>query len=460
MKVIILGAGQVGTTLATSLCAEHDITVVDIDTEALRLLQSKLDIRTVVGSGSYPHILEDAGANDADMLIAVTNSDECNIVSCQIAYSLFKTPTKIARVRYKELTKYPELFQADHIPIDMIINPAELVTQRIKRQIEYPGTQTVLDFAEDKIQIASVSATPPCKIIGKKVLELYQDIADKDVQAKIIAITRNANTFIPDTETFIEPHDTVYFCAKKENLKACTQALLQAEEKFRRIFIAGGGNIGINLAQALEDDYKVKLVDGNAKQCEHAAEVLHNTVVLNGDAVDTDLLQSESIDETDLFISVTNDDEANMMSAILAKRLGAHRTFALVNRQTYAHFLIERSPDIDMAISPQKITGSQIIKHLHKGDMVNVYQLPRSGATALEIIAHGDEKTSAVIGKPLANIKLSSDVHICAVRREDEIILAHEEMMIQDGDHVILFLADQSLLREVEKRFQVEPSFL
>lgn len=458
MKIIILGAGQVGSTLAESLSIEHDVTVIDTDANKLSHLQRRLDIRTLAGHASYPHVLEDAGADNADMLIAVTSNDETNIVACQVSYSLFKTPTKIARVRSRELTEHSEIFTPDHIPIDMLINPSDLITQRIKRQIQNPGTQVVVGFAEDKVLLASVRATPPSPLIGKKVHDLYQDL--EDIQTNIVGILRNDKMRIATREDYIEPHDELYFAARTKDIRKITQSFLQKDQRFRRIMLAGGGNIGLALAQEIENDYNVKLIERNDLQCEAAAEVLNQAVVLNGDASDIDLLKSESIDEIDLFCSLTDDDEANIMSAILAKRFGAKVTAALVNRQTYAHYLIERTPDIDIAISPQRITGGDIIKHLRKGDMVNVYPLPHNNAEAIEIIVHGDEGTSKIIGQTVGSLKLSSGIKVCALIRGDEVFINLEDLTLQTQDHLVLFVADCDCIKEIEKLFQVAPSFI
>lgn len=458
MKIIILGAGQVGTTLAESLCDEHDVTIIDLDSTKLAQLQRRLDLRTITGHASYPHILEEAGADDADMLIAVTSNDETNIVACQISYSLFRTPTKIARVRAPELTANEKVFTADHIPIDMLINPSNLITQRIKRQIQNPGTQLVVGFADEKVLLASVRATPPSPMIGKKIHDLYQDL--EDIQVNIVGILRDDKMLIAEPEHYIEPHDELYFAARAQDIRKITQSFHQKEQKFRRIMLAGAGNIGLALAKEIEGDYNVKLLDRNPKSCEKAASELNQTVVLNGDVGDVDLLQSENIDEIDFFCALTNDDEANIMSAILAKRFGAKITACLVNRQTYAHYLIERTPDIDVAISPQRITGGDILKHLRKGDMVNVYPLPHNTAEAIEIIVHGEEGHSKVVGHTVEGLDLPSSIRACAIVREEEVIIQLDDVILQTDDHVVFFVSNHNHIKEIEKRFQVAPSFI
>lgn len=458
MKIIILGAGQVGTTLAENLCAEHDVTVVDLDQNKLDQLQRKLDIRTVTGQAHYPNTLEDAGADEAEMLIAVTSNDESNIVACQVSYSLFRTPTKIARVRCRELTAHKEIFTPDHIPIDMLINPSDVITQRIRRQIEYPGTQLVLDFADENVKLFTLRATPPSPLIGMKVSELYQDL--EETQVTICAIVRNEEAFGVTPDDIIEAHDEVFFVARSKDVSTITSTFLHKEQKYRRIMIAGGGNIGLSLAMEIENDYHVKLIERSDEQSEIAANQLNQAVVLHGDASDTDLLNSENIDEVDLFCALTDDDEANIMSAILAKRLGAKTTAALVNRQTYATYLIERTPDIDVAISPQKITGGVILKHLRKGDMVNVYPLPGSQAEAIEIIVHGDENSSNVIGKTIEQLHFPKAIIAGAVIRGENVHIDFENLNLKNGDHIVFFIAHHNRIKEIEKLFCVAPMFM
>jgi len=458
MKILILGGGQVGTTLAQSLSLEHDITLVDIDSDCLLQIQNRLDVRTLQGYAADPRVLAQAGGEDADMLIAVTSSDEVNMIACQVSYALFKTPTKIARVRGHHFDDYPQLFEDNQLNIDTIINPAELVTERLVRQIEHPGTAVILDFAEGNLQMAAVRATPLGSLCGRKVMELGHDLAN--LKAGIIGVLRNEQTIPATPDLVIQPHDLLFYFAAAEDLSDTTQALLQSALKYRRIMLAGGGNIGISLAKRLEDDYKVKIIEHDPGQCEKAAEQLHHTVVLVGDSADTELLQSESIDEVDMFCSVTNDDEANIMSAIVAKRLGAKTTIALVNRQTYAHFLIERSPDIDMALSPQHITGSKILTYLRKGDIVSLYAFPNGLSEALEIVVHGDNKSSKVVGKPINKIKWPSGTKVYAVAREDDILIAEEDTVIEAGDHLIMVLMDRRSVPQLERLFSVSPDFI
>ena len=330
MKIIILGAGQVGGTLAEHLASEaNDITVVDTDVERLRDLGDRLDIRTVQGKGSFPTVLRQAGADDADMLVAVTNSDETNMLACQIAYTLFKTPTKIARVRDAAYLTRPELFDNDHIPVDVLISPEQVVTHYIKRLIEYPGALQVIDFGEGKAQLVAVKAYYGGPLVGQQLRELREHMPNVDT--RVAAIFRRDRPILPQGDTVIEVDDEVFFIAAKAHIRQVMGEMRRLDERYKRIMIAGGGNIGERLAEAIESRYQVKIIDMNPARCRYLSETLSNSVVLLGSASDRDLLLEENIGDVDLFLALTNDDEANIMSSLLAKRLGARKVMTLIN---------------------------------------------------------------------------------------------------------------------------------
>ncbi|MCF6807385.1 Trk system potassium transporter TrkA [Thiotrichales bacterium 19S9-12] len=458
MKIIILGAGQVGTSLSKNLQQEHDISLVDINMDKLQHLQNKFDIKTVCGSGSHPHILDEAGAVDADMLIAVTNNDEVNIVACQVAYSLYKTPMKIARLRNKNFGRYPQLFDNDHIPIDLIINPADIVTQRMIRLVEHPGSFQVLDFASSQIQMVEAAIHISSSLNGMTVREFRQDLP-LNVDARIVSIFRSGAIIDFDADTILRSFDTVFFVCQSNQTQNILSLFQPHQSKIKRIFVAGGGNIGMYFAKQLEDNYSTKLIERDAKRCYKAAEYLNSTIVLSGDAADAELLQTENIEDTDLFCAVTNDDEANIMSAMLAKRLGAKSTIALVNHMSYAE-LIDDGQSIDRALSPQRITIGVILTHLRKGDMVSVYSILGGSCEAIEVIVHGNKETSDIIGKTIDKLALPPSVRCGAIYRENEVIIAHDDVEIQENDHLIVFVADTKVIPVLEKYFQVSPSFV
>jgi trk system potassium uptake protein TrkA len=457
MKIIILGAGQVGSSLAGNLASEaNDITVVDANGDALRELKDRLDIRTVVGHGSHPDVLERAGAEDAEMLIAVTNSDETNMVACQVSYTLFHTPTKIARVRESEYLAHSDLFSPETIPVDVLISPESLVTRYIERLIEHPGALQVLDFAEGKVQLVGVRAYYGGPLIGHELRTLAEHIPNKE--SRVAAIFRKDRAIIPKGDTVIEPDDEVFFIAAKDHIRPIMSELRRLDNPYKRIIIAGGGNIGKRLAEALEPRYRVKILEQSLDRAEHLAEELSDSIVLMGDAADEEMLLDENIENTDVFCALTNDDEANILSAMLAKRLGARKVMSLINRPSYVE-LVE-SGVIDIAISPQQVTIGTLLTHIRRGDVVAVHSLRRGAAEAIEAIAHGDEKSSKVVGRKIEDIKLPPGTTIGAIVRGDEVVIAHHDTKIEAEDHVILFLVDKKHIIDVERLFQVGITFL
>lgn len=452
MKIIILGAGQVGASLAYNLASEaNDITVVDTRVDILRDLQDRLDIRTVKGHGSHPSVLGQAGVEDADMLIAVTNSDETNMVACQVAYTLYHTPTKIARVRAAEYLAYSKLFTQEALPIDVLISPEQLVTTYVQRLIEHPGALQVLDFANGKVQLVAVKAFYGGPLVGHELRTLAEHMPG--IQTRVAAIFRRGTAIIPEGDTVIEPDDEVFFVAAKKNIRAVTSELRKLDKPYKRIILAGGGNIGNRLAEALERNYQVKIIEHGAERARELAENLDRSIVLQGDAADEDLLIEENIENTDVFCALTNDDEANILSAMLAKRLGARKVMSLINRPSYVD-LVE-SGVIDIAISPQQVTIGALLTHVRRGDVVAVHSLRRGAAEAIEAVAHGDSHSSKVVGKRIDEIKLPKGTTIGAIVRGEEVIIAHHDTLVQSDDHVIMFLVDKSRIAEVERLFQV-----
>ncbi|BCX65418.1 Trk system potassium transporter TrkA [Pseudomonas izuensis] len=457
MKIIILGAGQVGGSLAEHLASEaNDITVVDTDGERLRDLGDRLDIRTVQGRGSIPSVLRQAGADDADMLVAVTNSDETNMVACQVAHTLFHTPTKIARVREAAyLTRADELFDNEAIPVDVLISPEQVVTHYIKRLIQHPGALQVIDFAEGKAQLVAVRAYYGGPLVGQQLRQLREHMPN--VETRVAAIFRRDRPILPQGDTVIEADDEVFFIAARANIRAVMSEMRRLDETYKRIVIAGGGQIGERLAEAIESRYQVKIIEMNPARCRHLSDTLDSTVVLQGSASDRDLLLEENIADADVFLALTNDDEANIMSSLLAKRLGAKKVMTIINNPAYVDLI--QGGDIDIAISPQLATIGTLLAHVRRGDIVSVHSLRRGAAEAIEAIAHGDAKSSKVIGKAIENIGLPPGTTIGAIIRDEEVIIAHDDTVIQTGDHVILFLVDKKHIRDVEKLFHVGLSF-
>ncbi len=458
MKIIILGAGQVGRTAAYHLSREeaNDVTVVDHNEEILRDLQDRLDIRTVNGNGSSPRILEAAGIASTDILVALTNSDEVNMLACQIAWTLYRTPKKIARVRSADFTERDRLFGENGVAVDVWISPEQLVTEYVARLIRYPGALQVLDFADGRVRLVGIRALQGGPLVGQTLSTLRKHIPSAD--ARVAAIYRAGKSVKPEGTTVIEDGDEVFFLAARENIRVVMKELRREEAPARRVVIAGGGNIGLRLAIELEGKNQVKLIERDSKRARRVSEQLKSTTVLHGDAADEELLLEENIDSADIFAALTNSEEANILSAMLAKRLGAHKVMALINKPSYAE-LIE-SGSIDVAISPQTVTIGSLLTHVRRGDVVRVHSLRRGAAEALEVVVHGDADSSKVIGRRIEDISLPEGTTLGAVVRGDEVIIAHHDTTVQADDHLILFLTDRRHIEAVEKLFQGSASFL
>jgi trk system potassium uptake protein TrkA len=461
VKIIILGAGQVGRTAAYHLAREeaNDVTVVDTDDELLRDLQDRIDIRTVQGNAASPKTLELAGAGDADMIVALTNSDEVNMVACQVAWSLFGTQTKVARIRQQAFSRRPELFvstegeppsQLSGFAVDMYLSPEESVTAYIERLIRYPGALQVVDFADSRVRLVGLRAIKGGLLVGHPIRAIRQHIPKVD--ARVAAIYRGGHSVDPEGDTVIEQDDEVFFIAATQDIRDVMAELRKAADPVKRVVIAGGGNIGFRLAQRLEDDnHQVKLIERSPARARKISEQLRSTIVLNGDAADEELLVEENIDSMDVFCALTNSEEANILSALLAKRLGAHRVMALITRPAYADLM--QSGPIDVAISPQTVTIGSLLAYVRRGDVVQVHSLRGGSAEAMETVAHGS-RGGKVVGRMVEDIKLPEGARIITLVRGEQVIMAHHDTVIETGDHVILFLADKRHVEQVERLFQ------
>jgi len=457
MKIIIVGAGQVGGTLAENLVGENnEISIVDTDGEKLRELQDKMDLQVVVGQGCHPDVLRQAGAEDADMVIAVTSDDATNMITCQICSSLFNTHKKIARIRSNQILKYSDkLFHKKHVPVDHIIAPEQLVTRDISRLIDYPGALQVVEFAQGKVSLVAVKAYYGGLLVGHALSTLRDHIPNIDT--RVAAIYRNGKPIRPLGTTVIEADDEVFFIAASKHIRAVMNELQKLEAAYKRIMIAGGGNIGAGLARILEKNHHVKLIERSPQRAEQLTSELNNTLVFTGDSSDQELLTEENIDQFDVFIAVTNDDEANIMSSLLAKKLGVRKTMVLIQRDAYIDLI--HGSTIDIAISPQQATVSALLTHVRRGAIDNVYSLRGGAAEAIEIVAKGDEKSSKVVGRTIKKIKLPPGTTIGAIVRENEVLIAHSNTLIKEEDHVILFLVNKRYISDVEKLFQVSPIY-
>ena len=458
MKILILGAGQVGSSVAQALSSENnDITVVDTDPAKLRELSERLDIRTVQGHASLPSVLGHAGAEDTDLVIAVTSSDEVNLIACQVADVVYKTPTKIARLRESEYIEHPALLAKGRSAVDVAISPEQLVCEHVQRLVEYPGALQVLDFADGRAQLVAMRAVAGGALVGHAISELRGHLPT-GVDARVAAIFRGGRPVTPQGSTVIERDDEVFFLADRRNIRTVMNEFGRASKAARRVFIAGGGNIGTSLARALERQHSVKILERQRDRARRIAENLQNSIVLVGDCADEDLLREENIDQTDVYCALTNDDEANILSAMLAKRLGCQRVVSLINRPAYAE-LVEGG-SIDIAVSPQQVTLGALLTHIRQGTLVRVHSLRRGAAEAIETVAVGDRRTSRMVGRAVEELELPSAATIGGIVRGEKLLIAHHDVIIEPNDHVIVFLLDKRQLPEIETLFRADATWI
>ncbi len=456
MKILILGAGQVGSTVAESLVGEdNDITVVDTDVEKLRQLQDRLDLRTLAGNAAHPSTLEKAGIVDTDMLLAVTQSDEVNMVACKLASSLYNTPTRIARIRSADFLARPEVFSKDNFCVDFSICPEQILTDYIVKLIEFPEALQVQKFSRGKASLVAVRAFQGGPLVGKPLSFLRTNMPQ--IETRVAAIFRQDRPIIPEGSTVIEDGDEIFFIAATDNIRSVLREMRRMDKPCKRVMIIGGGNIGLRLAKALEHDYEVKLIEYNKKACQKLAEDLSRALVLNGDGTDEKLLQQEHVGDVDVFCALTNDDENNIMSALLAKQGGAGKVIALINRSAYVDLL--QGGKIDIALSPAHVTIGSLLAYVRQGDVAAVHSLRRGAAEALELVAHGDRQSSRVVGRRIDEIDLPKGATIGAIARDGEVIMGHHDTVIEAEDHVIVFVVNKKMVHKVEKLFQVSIGF-
>jgi trk system potassium uptake protein len=456
VKILILGAGQVGSTVAESLVSEaNDITVVDSDGEKLRQLQDRLDLRTLTGNAAHPSVLEQAGIADTDMLLAVTQSDEVNMVACKLASSLYNTPTRIARIRSPDFLARQEVFSKDNFCVDFSICPEQILTDYIVKLIEFPEALQVLEFANGKASLVAVRAFEGGPLVGKSLSFLRTHMPQ--VETRVAAIFRQDRPVTPAGDTVLQVGDEIFFIAATDNIRSVLKEMRRMDKPAKRVMIVGGGNIGRRLAKTLEHGYEVKLIEFNKKSCQRLAGELTRTLVLNGDGTNENLLQQEHVGDVDVFCALTNDDETNIMSALLAKQGGARKVIALINRSAYVGLL--QGGKIDIALSPAHVTIGSLLAYVRQGDVAAVHSLRRGAAEALELVVHGDRQSSRVVGRRIDEIDLPDGTTIGAIVRGGKVIVGHHDVVIEAEDHVIVFVINKAMVRKVEKLFQVSIGF-
>jgi trk system potassium uptake protein len=473
MNIVILGAGRVGESVAESLASEkNDITVIDTDPARLAALQDRLDLRGVAGNGIQPSVLKDAGIEDADLFIACAPLDETNLVASKVAHDSFNVPTTIARLRSAEFQDGMPMLGKDGFAVDRVICPEQSVTAYIRKLIEYPEALQVLEFADGLVSLIAVRAVAGGPLVQHSLAEIPQLVPQAEM--RIVAIYRRDNVLSElDGSTRIEAGDEVFVLAATEHIRTVLGALRKMDRPVRRIMLAGGGKVGLRLARQVHADYQIKIIEANQARCDYlATELPSNVLVLHGDSTDEDLMGEENVAEMDLFLGLTSDDEDNIMACLLAKRLGARRVLALINRRAYADLV--QGTQIDIAISPAHAVIGELLAYVRRGDVEAVHSLRRGAAEALEAIVRGDRKSCRMAGRRIDEVGLPPGAQVGAIVRglhradgseagddaKPQVIMAHHDTVVQTNDHVIVFVPRKRMVREVEKLFQVSATFL
>jgi trk system potassium uptake protein TrkA len=476
MNIVILGAGRVGESVAESLASEqNDITVIDTDPVRLRALQDRLDLRGVAGNGIQPSVLKDAGIEDADLLIACAPLDETNLVACKVAHDVFGVPTTIARLRSPEFQDGSALMDKTGFAVDSVICPEESVTRYIRKLIEYPEALQVLEFAQGLVSLIAVRAVAGGPMVLHSLAEIPALVPGADM--RIVAIYRQDQALTDlSGSTRIEPGDEVFVLAPTKHIRAVLGALRKMDRAVRRVMIAGGGKVGLRLARQVKDELQIKLIETDRKRCDYLASQLPASVlVLHGDSTDEELMTDENVQDMDLFLALTSDDEDNIMACLLAKRMGAKRVLALINRKAYADLV--QGTQIDIAISPAHAVLGELLAYVRRGDVEAVHSLRRGAAEALEAVVRGDAGTCKLVGRRVEQLELPAGAQIGAIVRglpvdgdetvlvdkrgvpEPLVLIPHHDTVIQAGDRVIVFMPRKKMVRQVEKLFQVAATF-
>ena len=458
MNILIIGAGRVGTSVAEHLVSErNDITVIDTDPQRLRELQERLDLRGVCGNAIQPSVLREAGAEDCDLLVACAPQDETNLTVCKVAHDLFNVTTSIARLRSPEFVEgAPLLAREGGFAVDHVICPEQSVTTYIRKLVEYPEALRVIEFAGGRVTLAGVRAGAGSRLVGHRLDEIPTLVPNLDM--RVVGLFRRDQPLKADGSTRIEAGDEAFVLTRTAAVTEVLCALRERDRPVRRVMIAGGGKVGLRLARELRGRCEIRLIELDRQRCEYlAAELGSEVLVLHGDATDEELMTDANVGETDVFIALSSDDEDNILSGLLSKRLGARRAIVLTNRRAYTELV--QGTQIDVAISPQHAVIGELLAYVRRGDVEAVHSMRQGAAESLEIIARGDRRSSKVVSRRIEQIDLPEGVQIGAIVRGDEVIMAHHDTVIQTDDHVIVFLPSKRQVRAVEKLFQVGATF-
>ena len=453
MKVIVCGAGQVGFSIARHLALENnDVIVIDQSPELVRQIRDTLDVQGIVGHAARPDIQEQAGAGDADILIAVTYADEVNMVACQVAHSLFDVPSKIARVRHQSYRNpiWANLFAREHMPIDVIISPEHEVAHAIARRLQVPGSFETIPLADDMVKLLGVRIEETCPIVNTPLRQLTQLFPELNIV--VVGIMRDEKPIVPTGVDEMLAGDEVYFVVDSSQLTRAMATFGHEEQEARRLLILGGGNIGLLLAQTIENEHErvnAKVIESNIERAETVASQLNRTIVLQGDALDPNILEEANVSATETVVAVTNDDETNILSSLLAKRYGSQRAITLINKRSYEPLIT--SLGIDVVVSPRNITVSTILQHIRRGRIHSVHTLREGFGELIEAEAI---ESSGLVRPPLREVKLPNGVLLGALVRDGTVICPRGDTVIEAKDRVVLFAASEAV-REVEKLFSV-----
>ena len=460
MNIIICGAGRVGFTIAKLLSEQsHSITVIDQSSEDIQKINDSLDGKAIVGKATYPSILEKANASETDMIIAVTRNDEINMLICQIAFSIFNIPKKIARIRSQDYLnpKFTRVYSKENLPIDVIISPEIEIAKSIQRKLEAPGALDSVPFADNKIRLLEILIKENCKSIDIKFNELTKKYPK--LEANIIGINREEKVFIPKKNDSVKKNDKIYVIINSSQMAETLEAFGHEEKISKKILIIGGGNIGYNLAKNIENTLeavRVKIVEKNKERAEYLANELNNTIIINGNGLDEEVLSEANLDESETVLALTNDDEDNLMVSVLVekfakdkKEIEDKRTMALINKPNYS--LLQSSLKIDDIIDPRLNTVSSILKHIHKGSIENAYTISNG---EYEVIEAEIIETSELINKEIKNTNLSDDIRIGAVLRDKKVIIPRSDFIFKKDDKVV-FIAKKDSIPTVENIFRL-----
>lgn len=457
MRVIVCGAGQVGFGIAEKLAAEqNDVCVVDIQPKLIDAVRDTLDVRGVVGNGALPEVLATAGAKDADMIIAVTQADEVNLVACTVAHHAFNIPTKVARIRAQGYLaqEWGDLFARDSIPIDVIISPELEVGDMVLRRLSLPGAVETVRFADDTIVVVGIACEADCPVVDtplKQLNELFPDLG-----AVVVGILRNNKLFVPRSRDAMLVGDLVYVCCRRDQVRRTLSIFGHEEPEATRVVIAGGGNIGLYVARQIETrsaKTRIKVIEADRSRAMNIADTLTRSVVLNGSALDADVLKEADISHTDALVALTNDDEVNIIASVIAKKMGCRRTLALLNNSTYPGFV--QALGIDTHINPRQVTVSRVLQHVRRGRIRGVHSLQNGAAEVIEAEAL---ETSPLVNRPMRDLRLPDGIRLGAVYRQGKVLMPSGDFVILPKDRVVLFVT-ANRVRQVEQMFRVSLEF-